>query len=138
VRLVRDEWPDASLKVLAYGHHGPELADLRSRVASLEWVDLSFDLSPERVTTVLARAGVFLRPTSWDGDSVIVREALALGARVVASDLAPRPRGVELAGLDPAEVASAVLHGGRASDGAGLVDTTLADAASRALTWLGR
>ena len=54
---------------------------------------------------MLAGAGVFLRPTSWDGDSVIVREALALGARVIASDLAPRPAGVELARLDPAEVA---------------------------------
>jgi glycosyltransferase involved in cell wall biosynthesis len=138
VRLVRAQWPDASLRVLAYGHQGPELEALRSAVAPLDWVDLSFDLSPEQVSTVLAGAGVFLRPTSWDGDSVIVREALALGARVVASDLAPRPRGVELAGLDPTEVAAAVLHGGRPSDGAGLVDTTLAEAASRALALLAR
>ena len=136
VRIVRDTWPDATLKVLAYGHQGPELAELRSRVAPLEWADLSFDLSPDQVSTVLAGAGVFLRPTSWDGDSVIVREALALGARVVASDLAPRPRGVEVASLDSSEVAAAVLHGGPVSDGAGLVDTTLAEAASRALVTL--
>ena len=138
VRLVRSEWPDATLHVLAYGHQGPELAELRSAVASLDWVEVSFDLSPERVSTVLAGAGVFLRPTSWDGDSVIVREALALGARVVASDLAPRPRGVELAGLDAEDIAAAVLHGGHVSDGAGLVDTTLAEAASRALAALDR
>ena len=137
-RRVLADWPDATLTVLAYGHQGPQLDHLRSAVAPLDWVELSFDLSPEQVSTVLAGAGVFLRPTSWDGDSVIVREALALGARVVASDLAPRPRGVELAGLDPAEVAAAVLQGGRASDGAGLVDTTLAEAASRALASLGR
>jgi glycosyltransferase involved in cell wall biosynthesis len=138
VRLVRAEWPDAHLRLLAYGHQGPELEALRSMVATLDWVDLSFDLTPEQVSAVLAGAGVFLRPTSWDGDSVIVREALALGARVVASDLAPRPRGVELAGVDPAAVAEAVLHGGRVSDGAGLVETTLAQAASRALTRLAR
>jgi glycosyltransferase involved in cell wall biosynthesis len=137
-RLVRSEWPDATLKVLAYGHQGPELEALRSLVAPLDWVDLSFDLSPEQVSAVLAGAGVFLRPTSWDGDSVIVREALALGARVVASDLAPRPRGVELAGIEPGAVAEAVLRGGRVSDGAGLVDTTLADVAARALTLLAR
>jgi glycosyltransferase involved in cell wall biosynthesis len=137
VRLVRDEWPDATLKVLAYGHQGPELADLQSAVSPLQWVDLSFDLSAEQVSAVLAGAGVFLRPTSWDGDSVIVREALALGARVIASDLSPRPRGVELAGLDPADLAAAVLHGGAVSDGGGLVDTTLAEAATRALVALG-
>ena len=136
--LVRSEWPDATLKLLAYGHQGPELEALRSLVAPLDWVDLSFDLSPEQVSAVLAGAGVFLRPTSWDGDSVIVREALALGARVVASDLAPRPRGVELAGVEPSAVAEAVLRGGRVSDGAGLVDMTLAEVASRALTLLAR
>jgi hypothetical protein len=62
-----------------------------------------------------------------------VREALTMGARVVASGTSPRPRGVELSGLDAREIADAVLHGGVVSDGEGLVDTTLADAATRAL-----
>ena len=39
------------------------------------------------------RAEVFLRPTVSDGDSVSVREALALGTPVVASDAATRPAG---------------------------------------------
>ena len=134
VRRLRVEWPDASLHVLAYGHDGAELARLRSDVAQLDWVKLDFDLPPDEVNGILAGSGVLLRPTSWDGDSVIVREALAMGARVIASDASPRPRGVELAGLDPADIAEAVLRGGRVSDGAGLVDTTLAEAATRALT----
>ncbi|MBI5836742.1 MAG: glycosyltransferase family 4 protein [Candidatus Eisenbacteria bacterium] len=37
------------------------------------------------------RADVYVRPTVSDGDSVSVREALALGTPVVASDAAPRP-----------------------------------------------
>jgi glycosyltransferase involved in cell wall biosynthesis len=37
------------------------------------------------------RCDVYLRPTVTDGDSVSVREALALGTPVVASDAAPRP-----------------------------------------------
>lgn len=37
---------------------------------------------------------VYFRPTSTDGDSVAVREALDAGAVVVASDVAPRPDGV--------------------------------------------
>jgi hypothetical protein len=131
--LVRQEWPDARLHLLAYGHDGADLARLRSRVSGLDWVQLSFDLPPQQVSAVLARTGVFLRPTSWDGDSVMVREALALGARVVASDCAPRPPGVELCRLDPEQLASAVLHGGTGSDGAGLADTTLAEAAERLL-----
>ena len=133
VRQVRSEWPDATLHLLAYGHEGAELARLRSEVAGLDWVELDFDVPAEKVNAILARSGVLLRPTSWDGDSVIVREALAMGARVVASDASPRPRGVELAGIDAAEIAEAVLRGGRPSDGAGLVDTTLAEAATHAL-----
>jgi glycosyltransferase involved in cell wall biosynthesis len=39
------------------------------------------------------RCDVYLRPTITDGDSVSVREALAMGTPVVASDAAPRPSG---------------------------------------------
>ena len=37
---------------------------------------------------------VYIRPTSTDGDSVAVREALDMGAQVVASDVCQRPEGV--------------------------------------------
>lgn len=37
---------------------------------------------------------VYIRPTSTDGDSVSVRDALAEGVRVVASDVCTRPEGV--------------------------------------------
>jgi glycosyltransferase involved in cell wall biosynthesis len=39
-------------------------------------------------------ADILARPTSTDGDSVSVHEALLLGTTVVASDAAPRPEGV--------------------------------------------
>ncbi|HEY6099557.1 MAG TPA: glycosyltransferase family 4 protein [Anaeromyxobacter sp.] len=42
---------------------------------------------------VLAASDVFVRPTRVDGDSVSVREALALGCPVVASDVGHRPPG---------------------------------------------
>jgi glycosyltransferase involved in cell wall biosynthesis len=42
---------------------------------------------------VLEAADVFVRPTRADGDAVSVREALALGCRVVASDVGFRPSG---------------------------------------------
>jgi glycosyltransferase involved in cell wall biosynthesis len=136
VRRVRQDWPDAMLHILAYGADGAHLADLRAVVADLDWVELSFDADVDEVATVLARSGVFLRPTSWDGDSLIVREALDLGARVVASAVCPRAEGVELVPLDARAIAGAVLHGGPQSDGAGLAEATALAAAHGALETL--
>ncbi len=82
---------------------------------------------------MLAGAGVFLRPTSWDGDSVIVREALALGARVVASDLAPRPLAWSSLRSTRRRVAHAVLHGGRAATVRASSTRPWREAATRAL-----
>jgi glycosyltransferase involved in cell wall biosynthesis len=138
VRRVRDAWPDARLHVLAYGDDGAAMARLRAVVAGLPWVDLSFDADVQEVATALGHSGVFLRPTSWDGDSLIVREALAAGARVVASDVCPRAEGVELAALDAEAFADAILRGGPVSDGAGLAQASALDAARGALGALAR
>lgn len=45
---------------------------------------------------LISNSDVFVRPTTADGDSVSVREALALGVRCVASDVVPRPWGTTL------------------------------------------
>lgn len=137
VRVVREQWPDATLHVLAYGAEGPGLARLREEVRDDRWVTITFDLPPRETSAVLRRVGCFLRPTTWDGDSVIVREALASGARVVASDRAPRPRGVELSPLTADDLARAVLGGGTRSDGSGLAELTMAAAATAALDRMG-
>jgi glycogen(starch) synthase len=44
--------------------------------------------------SVIKQSTLFLRPTLYDGDSISVREALALGTRVLASDTEFRPPGV--------------------------------------------
>ncbi|WP_076259308.1 hypothetical protein [Intrasporangium flavum] len=129
VEQVRRTWPDATLTVLAYGNDTEAVQALRDRAAGEPWLTVAFDTPPAEVSAVLSRVGTFLRPTSWDGDSVIVREALAAGARVVASDTAPRPEGVVLAPLTAAGLAGAVVEGGPVSDGSGLAQTTLAQAA---------
>jgi len=133
VQLVRLQWPDARLWILGYGADGPHLARLRERVAPEPWVQVSFDLPPAEVARALARSQVFLRPTDWDGDSIIVREALAAGVRVVASDVCPRPEGVELAALDAASLAHAVVHGGPGSSGEGLAGRSILDYALEAV-----
>ena len=54
------------------------------------------ELSHERCLQFLRHADVVVRSTFADGDAITVREALALGIPVVASDTAFRPEGVVL------------------------------------------
>ena len=42
---------------------------------------------------LIKKASLYLRPTSTDGDSVMLREALGLGLQSLASDAASRPKG---------------------------------------------
>lgn len=68
-------------------------ADLRGRIR----VFYGQPLAP-----ALGRAAVFLRPTLTDGDAVSIREALAAGLPVLASDVVARPEGVSVLPLDRA------------------------------------
>ena len=52
------------------------------------------EVSHERCLALLAASDVLVRSTFVDGDSIAVREGLALGVPVVASDTAYRPAGV--------------------------------------------
>ena len=54
------------------------------------------DLSHEQFTELLKRANAFIRFTAHDGDSMSVREALAVGTAVIASDACLRPEGTIL------------------------------------------
>lgn len=47
-------------------------------------------------TTLLQEIDIYVRPTSTDGSSVAVQEALMLGKNVLASDVVERPNGVIL------------------------------------------
>jgi glycosyltransferase involved in cell wall biosynthesis len=57
---------------------------------------------PEALALV-ARSDVFVRPTLADGDSVSVREAVALGRAVVATSVGTRPREARLVAAGDAE-----------------------------------
>lgn len=59
-------------------------------------VTIHENLSNDEFLSELARCSVFVRPTFTDGDSIALREALALGRIVVASDAVPRPEGCVL------------------------------------------
>jgi glycosyltransferase involved in cell wall biosynthesis len=57
---------------------------------------LAGDLDHELCLALMARSAVFVRPTFRDGDSISVREAVALRVPVVASNVGTRPEGVYL------------------------------------------
>ena len=68
------------------------------------------ELHRAQALALMAACDVFVRPTLADGDSVSVREALALGRRVVATSVGHRPAGVRLVPPgDAAALAEALL-----------------------------
>lgn len=70
--------------------YGPGTRDLPAQ----EGVYRLGELDRPRALAVVAAADVFVRPTLADGDAISVREAQALGRRVVASQAGARPPGV--------------------------------------------
>jgi glycosyltransferase involved in cell wall biosynthesis len=102
---LRGEHPSLGLVVMGQGE-GAGAARRRVHQQRLEDnVLLLGDVPHSRCLAILSRCDVFLRTTSREGDALSVREALALGIPVVASDVGHRPHGVrlfpadELAGL---------------------------------------
>lgn len=70
--------------------------EVERRAAKLPNVALLRNLETPQFQSLLARCDLFVRPTLVDGDSVTLREALAAGKPVVASDAVRRPDGVTL------------------------------------------
>ena len=60
------------------------------------------DVDHDTCLALISRSQLFIRPTLEDGDSISVREALALGVPVVASRVGSRPPGTIL--FDPGDV----------------------------------
>lgn len=77
--------------------------------------------SGEPLAPALCRAAIYLRPTLTDGDAVSVREAIAAGVPVLASDVVARPPGVNVIPLASRrwaeEIDRMLTHGGRPGAG---------------------
>ena len=92
VGQMREQYRNLGLVLIGIGpaaeKYLPELAPVHGHVL------LTGPLAPEVTLGTMKRLSVFIRPTYFDGDSISVREALALGLPVVASDTDCRPNGV--------------------------------------------
>ncbi len=96
VNKLQNEHPGTGLMLIGSGSLE---ADLRSRIAASPARDhilLVGDLAHAITVRVLTECDLMLRTTLYDGDSISVREALALGLRVIATDNGMRPDGVKL------------------------------------------
>lgn len=111
-RAIQEEVADAELTLVLYGRNTEERRELARNVRNDEPdIRVLEDLSTEEVESELGRASVLLRLSSQDGDSQVVRQALAHGIKVVATSRAPRPAGViTVETTDSNEVAEAVLR----------------------------
>lgn len=129
---IRSAVPGTGLLIVGSGSLE---ADLRDRIAASparEHILLAGDVPHEQTLRAIAASRVFLRTTLYDGDSISVREALALGTPVVASDTGMRPEGVQLIpigdsdALVAAAVAAAAAPRGRPrTEGTGNIEAVL-------------
>lgn len=98
LRGLRMTLPDAGLVLyVATDPSGTEVDALQSRIAEAGLGDHFLVISGSKpFGPLLVQANAYVRPTSTDGDSVSVREALCLGIPVVASDACIRPSGTHV------------------------------------------
>ncbi len=115
VARLRLDFPRLGFVVVGSGADA-ELQRQAGRLGLADRVLCVGEIPHERYLAVLSRADLFVRPSYADGDAVSVREALALGIPVVASDTDARPPGVCLFRRgdtqDLAEQITAVLRRG--------------------------
>jgi glycosyltransferase involved in cell wall biosynthesis len=106
----RDLRPEPVLVIVG---EGPLEASLKSEAARLR-LDVRFPGHRDDVPALLTAAAVFVLPSAWEGQPLILQEALAAGAPIVATRVGGTPwvTGEDAALLvpygDPARLADAV------------------------------
>ena len=88
--------PQAGLAILGTGSREEELRALIESKPYAKNILLAGDIPHASTLRALSEADLFLRTTLYDGDSISVREALAIGIPSVVSDNGMRPPGVRL------------------------------------------
>lgn len=95
---IRAVHPNAGLAILGAGSQEAELRRLAASEPYRDHIFLAGDVPHAAALEAIRQCRLMLRTTLYDGDSVAVREALELGAPVVATDNGMRPPGCRLIG----------------------------------------
>jgi glycogen(starch) synthase len=96
VGALRRKYPQLGCLVMGSGEDRERAAALVKQRGLGDTIFLAGDLDHELCLALMARSSVFVRPTFRDGDSISVREAMALSVPVVASNVGTRPEGTLL------------------------------------------
>jgi glycosyltransferase involved in cell wall biosynthesis len=108
---VRAQAPTAALLLYGPGTRSEELVAEVTRRGLKGAVFHYGELERARALGLLALSDLFVRPTRADGDSLSVREALALGRKVIASSASVRPAATHTFPAENAEALSeAIFH----------------------------
>jgi glycosyltransferase involved in cell wall biosynthesis len=100
---IQAAMPGAGLLIIGSGSLEGELRARIARSPASAHICLAGDVPHDQALRAIAASRVFLRTTLYDGDSISVREALALGTPVVATDTGMRPDGVRLVPIGDSE-----------------------------------
>lgn len=93
---LRATYPSLVCLVMGSGEREIEARTWIARDGLQEAVILLGDVPHQTCLALMARSDVYVRPTRADADAISVREALALGVPVVASNVGLRPEGTRL------------------------------------------
>jgi glycogen(starch) synthase len=111
MEAILARFPRAALAIAGCGRRE---AELHAAAAKLPWKDrvlLCGDVPHASVLTAMREADVCLRTTLYDGDAISVREALAMGTPVIATDNKMRPPGVTLVPIGDSNALAAAVIG---------------------------
>lgn len=107
---IRKQFPNVGLVILGAGSLNEQLKARIASHCSREHILLAGNVPRPKTLALIARADLLLRTTHYDGDALSIREAMAIGTRVLASRTAMRPAGVSLLDkLDAETLASAIM-----------------------------
>jgi glycosyltransferase involved in cell wall biosynthesis len=96
VSRLRTQHPECGCLVMGTGEDREAAAQLVASRGLTDAMYLAGDLEHQMCLALMGRSNVFVRPTFRDGDSISVREAVALGVPVVASNVGTRPEEVRV------------------------------------------
>ena len=96
LKLLAQEHPDVGLALFGPGTDSEDFIRDARELGVARHLEVLGELAHPAALGLIARSDAFLRPTTHDGDSISVREALALGVPCVASDVCTRPEGARV------------------------------------------
>ncbi len=122
--LVRERFPDATLKLFGGGESRDDLVKLADDLGVGDAVEFLGHVTPERIAAAVAEAAVWVSLPPSDASALSMQEAMAAGAVPVVADI-PTPHdwvregcGVFVSDVTPEGVAAGIAEGVRLAESA--------------------